>query len=129
MVDEPEPVRYDVWRESPGQSGEDGFVLAGRGGRHEQFASDELVLVAVVREAVQLVERPTLGLDRHVHDPSFLGEDLAASMRRRCQLAAEATSSRRRGQDHDRAGTRESRHYFESGAPLRAQSQTLSAPM
>ena len=59
-----------------------GFAIIGRRRRHEQLAVNELVLVAVVGHAVELVERPMLDLRCHEHGTSLAprrGETTASS--------------------------------------------------
>jgi hypothetical protein len=79
-IHEPELVPPHVRLEYSRQQRGDRLVFGRRGGRHEQLALDHFVLVAVVRQAVQLGDRPTLERERHVHREAFLGESWRGRM-------------------------------------------------
>src|SRR4051812_17258539 len=57
----------DVPREYGAQTREHLLVIDRRRRSHEQFPANNLVLVAVVGETVQLLERPRFGGHRHSH--------------------------------------------------------------
>ena len=87
MEDESELVLRDERLEQSGEPREDRLVIDRRRRRHEQIATHQLVLVAVVGEPVKFVERPGLDGRRHVHDRTLLGSsrDACAEDTRACR--------------------------------------------
>ena len=79
----PQAIRLDVRIEQAREPREDGLVAVRRRRRHEQLPVNELVLVSVVGQAMELLERPALDFRRHVHGHLFFGIEWSASMRRR----------------------------------------------
>src|SRR5207237_9950040 len=71
-IDHAESLLDDVRNEQYTEPGDNRLVFFGRWRRHKQLAAHELVLVAVIGQAVDLVERPLLRLRRHVHAVSLL---------------------------------------------------------
>jgi hypothetical protein len=68
-----EPVRGDEGRKDSVEPRRDLLVVHGRRRCHEQFSAHQLVLVAVVGQTVELLERPHLCLCRHGNGHTPLG--------------------------------------------------------
>src|SRR5437867_930336 len=129
MVHEAEAIRRDERDEQHTETSQDRFVFVRRRRRHEQLTAYELVLVAVVGEAVELLERPHLAASDHRHDATFLGKRANVGMPRGWQHARERpvpshrppAQTRSAGQDASAEGTlgasAESSEGSGSGAP------------
>src|SRR5690349_8677594 len=61
MMHQTEPLGGHEWNEQRCQSGDDRLVHFRRRWRHQQLAAQELIAVAVVRQSVELFDRPGLG--------------------------------------------------------------------
>src|SRR6185503_7546994 len=82
MVHEAESMFDDVRRQDAGQLRVYRLVRIRRRRRHEQFSAHQLVLVAIVRQSMELRQRPFLGCGGHGHSTILLGGSPNAFTRR-----------------------------------------------
>src|SRR5438067_2302759 len=72
-IDEAKSLRFNVGVENACETSQHRLVIVGGWRCHPQISVDELVLVAVVREALEVLPRPVSGLGVHSHAGAFLG--------------------------------------------------------
>ena len=80
-----EPVRGDEGRKDAVEPRRDLLVVHRRGRCHEQLSAHQLVLVAVVRQTVELLERPHLRLCRHGKGHTPLGRQAERTLGARAE--------------------------------------------